>query len=101
MSYDFEVKDELGNVTFTTESIVLRSTFAKTVQGGTSGSFSVPNFDDTKGFIGVDFVGFTDHDSFSDRSFTFSFDNNSKILNYDLSNAASDLTGSFYFISVE
>jgi len=99
MSFGFEVRDGAGELTFTTDSVVARSTFAKTVQGNTSGSFSVPSFDDTKGIIGVDFVGFTDYNSFDGRSFSFSFDNSSKIFNYDLSNSESSVTASFYFIS--
>ena len=91
MSYDFEVYDSNSNVLFNSGTLALRETDVLEVQAGQAGTYTVPDFDDNKGVVFLSSMyGVTDEEEIS-----YSWDNSSKILTYDVSDAG---FGTFYFL---
>jgi len=98
MSYDFEVYDSNSNVLFNSGTLALRETDVLEVQAGQAGTYAVPDFDDNKGVVFLNgMYGETTFNtsSFNDSEISYSWDNSSKILTYDVSDAG---FGTFYFL---
>lgn len=90
MSYGLQVFDGGGNIRFDSDALVIRITKSVQKNAGDSGSFTVAKFDENKGVIFIEGSLFDQEGNIS-----YSWDNSSKTLTYDLSDMDS---GSIIFM---
>lgn len=79
MSYGVEIYDSSGNVKLSSEDQTIRMVYSFSVPMPSSGTEVVQSFDKTRGFISLSFSILAAEET------TFSFNNSTKTLTYDVS----------------
>jgi len=79
MTYGVEIYDSVGNVKLTSENIVIRGIFTFLVSSNSSGTISVPDFDESKGFISINVGGL------GTVEISYSFNNSTKVFSWNSS----------------